>query len=105
MPYLLPYAVINAGPKCIGLDLDRIALDYHPSETSDSHRELKCQLELLCDIWALFEDVKEAAKAWEEKEKDERRKRKRKHDEDDMDVFADNQTYHTITNTLCEWSS
>ena len=49
--------------------------------------------------------MKEAAKAWEEKEKDERRKRKRKHDEDDMDVFADNQTYHTITNTLCEWSS
>ena len=61
-----PYAVINAGPKCIGLDLDRVALDYHQSETSNSHRELKHQLELLCDIWALFEDTKEAAKAWEE---------------------------------------
>jgi hypothetical protein len=83
-----PYAVINAGPKCVDLDLDRIALDYHESETSDSQRELKRQLELLCDIWALFENATEAANAWGEKEREERRKRKRKRDEDDMDTSS-----------------
>jgi hypothetical protein len=61
-----PYAVINAGPKCVGLDLDQVALDYYQSEMSNSQMELK----LLCDIWALFENVKEAAKAWEEAERE-----------------------------------
>jgi hypothetical protein len=83
-----PYAVINAGPKCIGLDLNKIALDYHQSETSGYHRELKLQLELLRDTWALFESAKEAAMAWEEKERDERKKQKRKRDEDDTDTFS-----------------
>jgi hypothetical protein len=83
-----PYVVINAGPKCIGLDLNKIALDYHQSETSDSHRELKLQLELLRDTWALFENAKEAAKAWEEKERDGRKKQKRKRDEDDIDTSS-----------------
>ena len=59
-----PYVVINAGLKCVGLDLDQVALDYHESETSDSQRELKRQLQLLCNIWALFENTKEAANAW-----------------------------------------
>ena len=81
-----PYAVINAGPKCVGLDLDRVALDYHKSETSDSQRELKRQLELLCDIWALFENAEEAANAWGGKEREERQKRKR--DEDDVDTSS-----------------
>jgi hypothetical protein len=67
-----PYAVINVGPKCIGLNLDQVALDYHQSETSDSQMELKRQLELLCDIWALFENAKEAAKVWEETERAEK---------------------------------
>ena len=35
-----PYAVINAGPGCVGIDLDQVALDYHELETSDSQREL-----------------------------------------------------------------
>jgi hypothetical protein len=38
--------VINAGPKCIGLDRDDIARDYHQSEMSDAQVELKHQLEL-----------------------------------------------------------
>ena len=73
-----PYVVINAGPKCVGLDLDRVALDYHGSERGDSQRELKHQLELSCNIWALFENAKEAANAWGGNEREERRKRKRK---------------------------
>src|SRR5882762_3199381 len=81
-----PYAVINAGPKCVGLNLDRVALDYHESEMSDSQRELKRQLELLGNIWALFENAKEAANAWGRKEREERRKRKR--DEDDVDTSS-----------------
>ena len=83
-----PYAVINVGPKCVDLDLDHIALNYHELETSDSQSELKRQLELLCNIWALFENAKESANAWGEKEREERRKRKRKRDEDDMDTSS-----------------
>jgi hypothetical protein len=45
----LPYVVVKAGPKCIGLDLDQIAFDYHHPKTSDSQRVLKGQLELLRD--------------------------------------------------------
>jgi hypothetical protein len=68
-----PYAVINAGPKCsIGLDRDQVAFGYRQSETSDSQRELKRQLELLRDTCALFKNAKEAAKAWEETEREER---------------------------------
>jgi hypothetical protein len=59
-----PYAVINAGPKCVGLDLDQVALDYHELETRDSQRELRRQREVLCNIWVLFENAKEAANAW-----------------------------------------
>jgi len=80
--------VINAGPKCIDLDLDQVALDYHQSEMSDSQRELKRQLELLRDIWALFENAKEAAKAWEEREREERRKKKRRRDEEDTETYS-----------------
>jgi hypothetical protein len=35
-------------PKCVGLSLDQVALDYHESETSDSQRELK---HILDPIW------------------------------------------------------
>ena len=83
-----PYAVINAGPKCVGLDLDRVALDYHRSERNNSQRELKRQLELLCNIWALFENEKEAANAWGGNEREERQKKKRKRDEDDVDTSS-----------------
>lgn len=83
-----PYAVINAGPKCIGLDLHQVARDYHQSETSDSQMELKDQLELLRDIWALFENVKEVAKAWEKIQREESWKKKRKRDKDDTDTYS-----------------
>ena len=55
---------------------------------SDSQMELKRQLKLLRDIWALFQNVKEAAKAWEEMERDRRRKVKRKHEENDTDTYS-----------------
>jgi hypothetical protein len=83
-----PYVVINAGPKCIGIDLNQVALDYHQSETNDSQRELKYQLEFLRDIWSLFEDAKEVAKAWQAKEREGRRKEKRKRDDDDVDTSS-----------------
>jgi septal ring factor EnvC (AmiA/AmiB activator) len=79
---------VGAGPKCINLDLNQVALDYHQSEMSDSQMELKRQLELLRDIWALFENAKEAAKAWEETEKEERRKAKRKREENDTNTYS-----------------
>jgi hypothetical protein len=82
------YAVVNAGPKCIGLDLSQVALDYYESEASNSHMELKRQLELLRDTWALFENAEEAARIWEEREREERRKGKRKRDDDDMDTSS-----------------
>src|SRR6202790_4997671 len=83
-----PYAVINAGPKCIDLDPDQVALDYHQSEMSNSQMELKRQLELLRDIWALFENVKEAAKAWEGTEREKRWKAKRKREENDTNTCS-----------------
>jgi len=83
-----PYAVLNAGPKCVDLNLDQVALDYYQSETSDSYVELKGQLELSRDTWALFENAQEAAKVWEEIEREERRKKKRKRDDDDMDTSS-----------------
>jgi hypothetical protein len=50
--------------------------------------ELKCQLKLLRDIWALFENAKEAAKAWEETEREKRWKAKRKREENDTDTYS-----------------
>jgi hypothetical protein len=79
LPISPPYAVINAGPKCMGLDLNRVALDYHESETRDSQRELKHQLELLCDIWHfLSTQVLGGGKR--------ERRRNRKREEDDMEI-------------------
>ena len=59
-----------------GLDIDNVALDYHQSEGCESQRELKDQLELLCNIWALFKHAADAAKAWEVKEREVKKKRK-----------------------------
>jgi hypothetical protein len=50
--------------------------------------ELKHQLGLLRDIWALFENAKEAAKALEETEREKRRKAKRKREENDTDTYS-----------------
>src|SRR5882762_10970132 len=53
-----------------------VALDYHESEKSNSQRELKRRLELLGNIWGLFENAKEAANTWGRKEGEERWNRK-----------------------------
>jgi hypothetical protein len=55
---------------------------------NNSQMELKCQLELLHDIWALFENAKEAVKAWEETEREKRWKAKRKREENDTDTYS-----------------
>jgi len=83
-----PYVIINAGPKCAGLDLDLLARTYCQSETGESQEELRHRLELLHDIWGLIEGAKEAAKAWEEKEREAKGKRKRKRDKDDIDTSS-----------------
>jgi hypothetical protein len=69
---------------------------------SDSQMELKRQLELLRDIWALFENAKEAAKAWEGTEREKRREAKRKREENDTNTYS---LYHLIAIVLCEWWS
>jgi hypothetical protein len=48
------FAAINGGPKCAGIDLDAITLDY--CQSVDSRPALKRRLELLCKIWKLFQD-------------------------------------------------
>jgi hypothetical protein len=81
-----PYVIINAGPKCTGLDLDLLACTCCQPETDKSQEELRHRLELLRDIWGLIEGAKEMAKAWEEREREERWKRKRKRDQGDIDT-------------------
>jgi hypothetical protein len=75
-----PFAAINGGPKCTGTDLDTITLDYCPS--SDSRRALKHRLELLCEIWELFQNAKEDANKWERGMKG---KRKREQEDEDIE--------------------
>jgi hypothetical protein len=36
----------------------------------NSQRELRRQLEVLCNIWVLFENAKEAANAWQGNERE-----------------------------------
>jgi len=54
-----PMAVINGGPKCIGVDLDAIARECH--QKTESQQALRRQLELLREIWALFLNVQNTA--------------------------------------------
>jgi hypothetical protein len=77
--------VINAGLKCAGADLDAIALDYYQQQTDQSQQALKHRLILLCETWALFENAKDDAKAWEVAK---RGKRKRDHDDDDIERLS-----------------
>lgn len=58
-----PFAVINGGPKCAGTDLEAITCDY--CRSSSSRRIVKHQLELLCEIWEIFQGAKEDANNWE----------------------------------------
>jgi hypothetical protein len=54
---------INGGPKCAGADLDAITLGY--CESHDSRPALKRRLELLSEIWKLFQDTMEDASSWQ----------------------------------------
>ncbi len=58
-----PFLAINGGRKCAGIDLSAITLGYCKSD--DSRPALKRRLELLCEIWKLFQDTKEVASSWQ----------------------------------------
>lgn len=75
-----PFAAINGGPKCTGSNLDAITLDY--CQSNDSRPALKHRLELLSEIWAIFENAKEDASSWE---RGMRGKRKRERDDEDIE--------------------
>jgi hypothetical protein len=75
-----PFAAINGGPKCVGTDLDAITLDY--CQSSDSRPALKRRLELLCEIWEIFQNAKEDANNWE---RGMRGKRKREREDEDIE--------------------
>ena len=75
-----PFAAINGGPKCAGADLDALTLDY--CQSSDSRPALKRRLELLCEIWEIFQNAKEDASDWE---RSNRGKRKREQDDEDIE--------------------
>jgi hypothetical protein len=75
-----PFAAINGGPKCVGIDLDTLTLDY--CQSSDSRPALKRRLELLCEIWEIFQNAKGDAGNWE---RDKRGKRKREQEDEDIE--------------------
>jgi hypothetical protein len=77
-----PFAVINAARKCKRDHIDQITLDHYLPHTSQSV-DLKRQLTLLCDIWALFQAAEEAAKAWGGSTK-----RKREQNDDDAEELS-----------------
>jgi hypothetical protein len=58
-----PFLAINGGPKCVGTDLDVITLGY--CESGGSRPALKRRLELLCEIWKIFQDAKGDASCWQ----------------------------------------
>jgi hypothetical protein len=64
----------------MGTDLDAITLGY--CEFDDSRPALKCRLELLCEIWKLFQDAKEDASRWR---RDKTGKRMREQDDEDIE--------------------
>jgi hypothetical protein len=78
-----PFAIINAGPKCAGADLDAIARAC--CQTNGNQQALKDRLELLCETWNLFENARANAKDWE---KEKRGKRKRERDDEDIERLS-----------------
>ncbi len=75
-----PFIAINGGPKCVGIDLNAITLGY--CESDDSRPALKHRLELLCEIWKLFQDTKEDASSWQRVKMG---KRMREQEDEDME--------------------
>jgi hypothetical protein len=78
-----PFAVINAGPKCAGADLDAIARAC--CQTNENQQALRDRLELLSEPWSLFENAMANAKDWETEK---RGKRKRKRDDEDIERLS-----------------
>jgi hypothetical protein len=76
-----PFAAINGGPKCAGIDFDALTLDY----SSDSRPALKHRLELLREIWEIFQNAEEDASNWEQGK---RSKRKREQDDEDIERLS-----------------
>jgi hypothetical protein len=58
-----PFAVIKAWRNCTQPDLDEITKEF--CELEESRPELKCQLELLREIWVILVSAKGDAKEWE----------------------------------------
>jgi hypothetical protein len=78
-----PFSVINAGPKCAGVDLDAIARAC--CQTNENQQALKDRLELLSETWSLFENATANAKNWETEK---RGKRKRERDDEDIERLS-----------------
>jgi hypothetical protein len=74
-----PFAAINGGPKCADADLDALTFDY--CQSSDSRPALKRRLELLREIWQIFQNAKEEASNW-----DQGKRGKRKREQEDEDI-------------------
>jgi hypothetical protein len=85
-----PFAVINAGPKCAGADLD--AITQACCQTNEHQQALKDRLELLCKTWSLFENAMANAKDWETE-----RRGKRKRERDDEDIERHSQSTQRTT--------
>lgn len=76
-------AVINGGPKCIGVDLNVIARECH--QKTKSQQALRRQLELLCEIQALFLNAQNDPKAWEQVQSGKRKRDDEDENEEDME--------------------
>ena len=99
-----PLAVINGGPKLVGLDLEAISLMYHGENGSLSKTDLAAtteRLTLLNKIWGLITGATEAAEKWE----DECRGKKRKRDPDDDNHEVDTSAQRTRPNTRSSMKS
>jgi hypothetical protein len=61
-----PLAVINGGPKLVGLDLEAVSLTYHRENSNKTDLAATTErLTLLHSIWGLITGAKEAAEKWE----------------------------------------
>ena len=61
-----PFIVINSGLKLTTFNLDEVVLNLYGLEDDDfdTWEQIKAHLTLLCDIWILFKNSKDDAKAW-----------------------------------------
>jgi len=85
MPYRTSVCGHQRWPQVRGSYLDRVALDYHESEMSDSQRMLKRQLELLGNIGRFLRTRRRQRMLGGERRE---KKGGRKRDEDDVDTSS-----------------